>query len=102
LAVVWDVAGVVFGKVIVAVTPPFCVAPLPLTVNWVTPAIPVVGEMVLFSAELPTWITVEPEADKPARDVTVHVTPYPPGADGAVQVALAPLPDIVPPVALHA
>jgi hypothetical protein len=31
--------------------------------------------MVLFSAEFPTWITVEPEADKPALDVTVHVAP---------------------------
>jgi hypothetical protein len=54
--------------------------------------------MVLFSAELPTWITVESEADKPALDVTVHVAPYPPGEDGAVQVTLAPLPDTVPPV----
>jgi hypothetical protein len=57
--------------------------------------------MALFSAELPTWITVEPDADKPTLDVTVHVAPYPPGEDGAVQVTLAPLPDTVPPVTLQ-
>jgi len=54
LAVVWDVVVVAFGKVIVAVTPPFCVAPLPFTVNWVTPTVPELGEMLLFSAVLLT------------------------------------------------
>jgi hypothetical protein len=45
---------VVFGKVKVAVTPPLGVAPLPFTVNWVTPTVPDAGEMLLFSAELLT------------------------------------------------
>jgi hypothetical protein len=54
LAVVWDVVVIAFGKVIVAVTPPLGVAPLPITVNWATPTVPDVGEMLLFNAELPT------------------------------------------------
>jgi hypothetical protein len=54
LAVVWEVVVVVLGKVIVAVTPPLSVAPLPFTVNWVTPTVPDVGDMLLVSGELLT------------------------------------------------
>jgi len=73
LAVVCEIVVLAFGIVIVAVTPWFGVAPLPLTVNWVTPAIPEVGEMLLLKGALLTCRTVEPEPDKPTFDVTVQV-----------------------------
>jgi hypothetical protein len=74
LAVVCDVVVVAFGSVMVAVTPWFGVAPLPLTVNCVTPATPEVGETLLLRTALLTCSVVESEADKPTVEVAVQVT----------------------------
>jgi hypothetical protein len=102
LAVVPDVLVLPLGSVIVAVTPPFRVAPLPVTVNWVTPAVPVDGETRVESADLFTDNVADPEACKPPSSVTVQVAVYVPVLEGAVQVTVAPFHEKVPPVKLHA
>ena len=102
LAVVCEVVVLVLGSVIVAVTPPLWVAPLPVTVNWVTPAMPEEGETLAKSTGLLTDTWVDSEAAKPPESVAVHVAVSVPAVEGAVQVTIAPFPEKVPPVKLHA
>lgn len=103
LAVVREVVVLPLGSVIVAVTPPFRVAPLPVTVNWVTPAVPVDGETLAESAELLTDNRVDPEACKPPSSVIVQLAVYVPVVAGAVQVRVGVLAVRgLPPVILQA
>jgi hypothetical protein len=73
LAVAWEVVVVVLGSVIVAVTPWLGVAPVPLTVKDVTPAVPEVGEMLfLKGAAAVTCISSDCELVRPELSLTVH------------------------------
>ena len=104
---VCEIVVLAFGNVIVAVTPPFGVAPLPVTVNWATPAVPEDGDTLLLSAELLTDTSADPEADRLTVSMTVQVAVYVADWDaiweGAVHAKLGVLAVVgFPPVTVHA
>jgi len=85
----------------VAVTPIFGVAPEPVTVNVVLPAVPVSGDTFATSLVEFTLSVIPRESLLPLVSETEHVTVEFPPLPGAVHVTLDPVPLIVPADALH-
>jgi hypothetical protein len=102
VAVVCDVVVLPLGRVMVAVTPMFGVAPEPVTVNVVLPTVPTPGDTFATSLVAFTLSVIPRESLLPLGSETEHVTVETPPLPGAVHVTLDPVPLIVPADALHA
>jgi hypothetical protein len=101
VAVVCDVVVFPLGMVMVAVTPMFAVAPDPVTVNVVLPAVPVCGDTFATRLVAFTVRVIPRESLSPLTSETEQVTVEIPPLLGAVHVTLDPVPLIVPDDALH-